>query len=341
MALMNITRRPLTQMGRMHGRPFPGQAEYEQVLLDLSEASVRRNFDPYLDIDWDSKDLEITPDDERWICDPHTDPIGRHPWYQAQPVAKQIEMGMWRQANVAKVGLQFESMLIRGIMQYTAALPNGSPEFRYATHEAKEECQHTLMFQEFVNRVGVDVPGGNLFLRRISPIVPLFATMTPLFFYMMVLGGEEPIDHLQKQFLRTSSVQHPAMTAIMQIHVAEEARHIGFAHQLLEHRVPMRGRLPRLVLSLMLPITMRVMVTMIMMPPKQFWDRFEIPREVKKEIFWHSPESQATKRDVFGDVRMMAQRSGLMNPLSRFMWRLCGIDGRVSRFRSEPAYAAQ
>ncbi|MDF0529745.1 diiron oxygenase [Tsukamurella sp. 8F] len=327
-------------MKRMHSQPFPGQAEYEQTLMDLSEASVRRNFDPYLDIDWDSDALEIKPDDERWICDPDVDPIGRHPWYKAQPVEKQIEMGMWRQANVAKVGLQFESMLIRGIMQYTAALPNNSPEFRYATHEAKEECQHTLMFQEFVNRVGMDVPGGNLFLRTISPIVPLFATMTPMFFYMMVLGGEEPIDHLQKEFLRSKGAQHPAMTTIMQIHVAEEARHIGFAHQLLEHRVPTRGRLTRLALSLILPVTMRVMVTMIMMPPKQFWDRFEVPRDVKREIFWRSPESQRTKRNVYGDVRMMAERSGLMNPLSRFMWRLSGIDGRISRFRSEPTYAA-
>ncbi|MEC4611601.1 AurF N-oxygenase family protein [Tsukamurella tyrosinosolvens] len=331
----------LTHMGRTQGNPFPGQAEYEQTLTDLSEASVRRNFDPYLDIDWDAPELAIVPDDPRWVCDSRFDPIGRHPWYQAQPLAKQIEIGMWRQANVAKVGLQFESMLIRGIMQYTAALPNNSPEFRYATHEAKEECQHTLMFQEFVNRVGMDVPGGSWFLRRISPIVPLFATMTPLYFYMMVLGGEEPIDHLQKQFLRSGSEQHPAMSSIMQIHVAEEARHIGFAHQLLEHRIPTRGAFPRLILSLMLPITMRVMVTMIMMPPKEFWETFDVPRSVKKDIFWRSDESQQMKRDVFGDVRMMAEKCGLMSPLSKLMWRICGIDGRISRFRSEPAYAAQ
>ena len=222
----------------------PGQAEYEQTLKDLSEASVRRNFDPYIDIEWDSPELAITPDDPRWVCDPRFDPIGRHPWYQAQPLAKQIEIGMWRQANVAKVGLQFESILIRGIMQYTAVQPNNSPEFRYATHEAKEECQHTLMFQEFVNRIGMDVPGGAWWFRRLSPIVPLAATTFPMIFYMGVLGGEEPIDHLQKQFLRSAESQHPAMTAVMQIHVAEEARHISFAHQLLEHRIPTRGRVP-------------------------------------------------------------------------------------------------
>ena len=45
-------------------------------------------------------------------------------------------------------------------------------------------------------------------------------------------------------------------------------------------------------------------------------------------------------RDLFGDVRMLADRAGLMNAVSRRVWRLLGIDGRPSRFRSEPAQAA-
>ena len=97
-----------------------------------------------------------------------------------------------------------------------------------------------------------------------------------------VLGGEEPIDHLQKQFLRSGSEQHPAMSSIMQIHVAEEARHIGFAHQLLEHKIPTRGPVPRFLLSLALPLVMRILLGAIMVPPKQFWDTFDIPRSVKK-----------------------------------------------------------
>ncbi|MDF0529752.1 diiron oxygenase [Tsukamurella sp. 8F] len=328
-------------MGRMRGRSFPGQAEYEQTLHDLSEASVHRNFDPYIDIDWDSPDLRITPDDDRWVLNERFDPIGRHEWYKAQPLEKQIAIGMWRQANVAKVGLQFESILIRGIMQYTAAQPNNSAEFRYATHEAKEECQHTLMFQEFVNRVGRDVPGGAWWFRRLSPIIPLFSTIAPMVFYMGVLAGEEPIDHLQKQFLRSGAAQHPAMTAVMQIHVAEEARHISFAHQLLERRIPTRGRFPRFLLSLAMPLIMRILMGAIMVPPKQFWEEFDIPREVKKDIFWRSEESKDARAEIFGDVRMLSERCGLMNPFAKALWKSLGIYGRTSRFRSEPSYAAQ
>lgn len=314
--------------------------DYAQVLEDLSSASVHRNFDPYIDIDWDSPEMAIVPDDPRWVLSKDVDPVGRHPWYQQQPLAKQIEIGMWRQANVAKVGLQFESILIRGLMQYSFKLPNGAKEFRYTTHESKEECNHTLMFQEFVNRTGMNVPGAKIGYRLISPLVPLASTIFPTVFFFGVLGGEEPIDHIQKDFLRTRSRLHPTMAAVMQLHVAEEARHISFAHHLLRETVPAKGRVQRFLLSLMFPLTMRILCGAIVVPPKRFQKRFDVPDEVMRDIFWRSPESKQFLRNVFGDVRMLGDQCGLMNPVSRQLWKILGIGGRPSRFRSEPTYTA-
>ena len=65
---------------------------------------------------------------------------------------------MWRQANLAKVSLHLESILIRGLMRYTFSVPNTSPEYCYCLHEAVEECNHSLMFQELVNRMGSTFP---------------------------------------------------------------------------------------------------------------------------------------------------------------------------------------
>lgn len=314
--------------------------DYNQVLEDLSAASVHRNFDPYLDIDWDAPEMAVVPDDPRWILSYDVDPIGRHPWYQALPQDKQIAIGMWRQANVAKVGLQFESILIRGLMQYSFALDNGDKRFRYTTHESKEECNHTLMFQELVNRIGMDVPGAKTFYRRISMFVPLVSTIVPTVFFFGVLGGEEPIDHLQKDFLRTTDSLHPAMAAVMQLHVAEEARHISFAHHHLRETVPKKNRFQRFVLSLALPIAMRLLLGAIMVPPRSFRREFDVPDSVMREIFWRSAESKRVRRNVFGDVRMLGEQCGLMNPASRTLWRALGISGRSSRFRSEPVYTA-
>lgn len=310
-------------------------AEYVDLLTTLSEGSVRRNFNPYTDIDWDAPEFAVAPGDERWIL-PATDPMGRHPWYRAQSVEKQIEIGQWRQANIAKVGLQFESILIRGLMNYSFWVPNGSPEYRYCLHEAVEECNHTLMFQEMVNRIGADVPGMPRLLRWLSPLIPLVPGPLPIPFFFGVLAGEEPIDHTQKDVLREGKELHPIMSRVMAIHVAEEARHISFAHEYLRKRLPHLRRGQRLLLSLNVPIIMRVLCQAILVPPRSFFRQFGIPREVRKELFFDSPESRQLLRDVFADVRMLCYDTGLMNPLAKLIWRICKIDGPPSRFRSEP-----
>ena len=309
--------------------------EYVDMLNTLSEGSVRRNFNPYTDIDWDSPEFAVIPNDERWIL-PATDPIGQHPWYQSQPVERQIEIGMWRQANVAKVGLHFESILIRGLMEYAFWVPNGSPEYRYCLHEAVEECNHTMMFQEMVNHIGADVPGMSRLLKWIQPAIPLVAGPLPIPFWFGILAGEEPIDHTQKNVLREGKSLHPIMERVMAIHVAEEARHISFAHEYLRKRVPDLPRRKRFWLSLYVPVVMRVLCSAIIVPPRAFWKEFDIPRSVRKEIFFKSPGSRKMLRDMFGDVRMLAQDTGLMNPLAKLMWRICRIDGQASRYRSEP-----
>src|SRR5690606_7613043 len=205
--------------------------EYAAKLLLLSEGSVNRHFDPFTDIDWDNPDFAATAGEDRWILPVSADPLGRHPWYKALPKERQIEIGKYRQANIAKVGLQFESILISGMVIHNLGLPNGSPEFRYCSHEMIEEHNHTLMFQEMVNRIGVDVPGMGPLVRKFKYLAAPVAALAPNLFFMAVLAGEEPIDHIQKQILRSGEEVHPIMLGVMSIHVAEEARHISFAHE--------------------------------------------------------------------------------------------------------------
>ncbi|MDI3315422.1 MAG: diiron oxygenase [Mycobacterium sp.] len=310
-------------------------AEYVDLLTTLSEGSVRRSFNPYTDIDWTSPDFVVTENDPRWIL-PHTDPLGRHPWYLAQSQQRQIMIGRYRQANVAKVGLQFENILIRGLMQYSFWVPNGSPEYRYCLHEAVEECNHTLMFQELVNHIGADVPGMPRLLRWAAQVIPLVAGPLPVPFFFGVLAGEEPIDHTQKSVLREGKTLPPVIERVMAIHVAEEARHISFAHAYLRKRVPRLSRRKRFWLSLYVPVVMRILCSAILVPPKAFWREFDIPREVKKELFFRAPQSRQMLRDMFADVRMLCHDTGLMNPIAKIVWRVCKINGKPARYRSEP-----
>lgn len=309
---------------------------YDEKLQTLSEGSVRVSFNAFTDIPWDDPSFAVIPNDPRWVL-PTADPMGRHPWYLALPLDRQIEIGKARMANIAKVGWQFENILIKGVLEYLVNAPNNSAEFRYLMHEVTEETHHIQMFQELVNRTGADVQGAPRWFRAGQSILPIFGRLLPEAFFTGILAGEEPIDHLQKSFLRAGDNIHPTMHRVMQIHVAEEARHISFAHEFLARRVPRLPRWRRGLLSIAYPVIMRVLCDVIARPSRQFVRQYDIPRDVIKDIYWRAPESRKLLRDLFADVRALAVEAGLMNRVSRLIWRVMRIDGRPSRFRSEPA----
>lgn len=315
--------------------------EYHELLRTLSEGSVNQHFDAFVDIAWDEPRFAVVEDDDRWIL-PKEFPIGRHEWYTSLPRERQIEIGMAYQAQLAKVGLQFESVLIRGVMEYVFTLDNQDPEYRYLMHEVTEETHHTQMFQELVNRIGADVKGARKLLRAIQPVVPVFGRLLPELFFTGVLAGEEPIDHVQKAVLRgaDSTAMHPLMVRVMQIHVAEEARHISFAHEYLRRTVPTLSKVRRGALSILFPLVMRVLGDAIMKPTPEFCATYDIPKHVVDDLYWDGEDGTKMLRDIFADVRTLAEESGLMNPVSRKVWKALRIDGRPARYRSEPAPAA-
>jgi hypothetical protein len=318
----------------------PGE-EYGRLLMTLSEGSVHRHFDPYLDIEWDAPELQIDPRDPGWVLSPELDPLGATEWYRSLPIERQIEIGRYRMANAIRVGAAFESILIRGLMQYAMRLPNGSAEFRYCMHEMTEECNHIQMFQELVNRIGEDVPGMRPMFRRLSPLLGVAGGYAHLILMIGILGGEEPIDHYQKALLRSGRDVPAPVLRVMEIHIAEEARHISFAAEFLRaHRAEM-GPVSIAVCAIAFPLAMRWLCGEIMTPPRPFAERFQIPREVFREAFWRSPASRRIMASYFGDMRALAEELGFMNPLTRRLWGWLGIAGEASRFRGEPDRSAR
>src|SRR2546422_8718037 len=92
-----------------------------------------------------------------------------------------------------KIGTQFENVLQRGLLEFAWTLANGAPEFRYVYHEVIEEGQHSLMFQEFVNRTGFDVAGLGFWDRLGARRGVAAARGFPAAFFAFVLGGEGPL----------------------------------------------------------------------------------------------------------------------------------------------------
>ena len=127
---------------------------YQLLLRRLSHQSVVKHFDAYADVDWDAAEHRIDPEDPIWELDAD-DVLGATAWYRDQPQPVRARLGLHLIAAKMKIGTQFENVLQRGLLEFAWTLANGVPEFRYAYHEVIEEGQHSLMFQEFVNRTEI------------------------------------------------------------------------------------------------------------------------------------------------------------------------------------------
>jgi hypothetical protein len=297
---------------------------YSELLARLSRQSVAKHFDAYADIDWDGDEFRIDPEDPCWELSAD-DPLGATTWYRAQPPAVRARLGLHLVATHMKIGIQFENVLQRGLLEFATRLPNGAPEFRYAYHEVIEEAQHSLMFQEFVNRTGFDIPGLPWLLRLGARRVVLDGRRFPPLFFIFVLGGEDPIDHVQRRALRRDCPLHPLLRRIMQIHVTEEARHLCFArHYLIEH-VGRLGPVARTVLALGAPVILGVMAQLMLRPSRQIIRTYGIPTDVIAEAYTHNPRYRESTLEALRKVRELCRELGLVTPWSARVWQRLGI----------------
>lgn len=299
---------------------------YEDTVRRLSRQSVTagKHFDAYTDVDWDGPDMAVDADDPRFEL-PAVDPLGATDWYRSQPPAIRAHIGLHRIAAAMKVGEQFESYLKRGLLEFAAKLPNNAPEFRYVYHEVIEEAQHSLMFHEFVDRSGTDVRGMPAFIRFFARGVLLLARFFPSLFFIFVLGGEDPIDHIQRQALRGENGMHPLVQRIMRIHVTEEARHLSFARAYLRRRVPQMNVLSRAVLRVAAPVVLGVMAVLMLAPPRSLVRTYRVPRRVLWRTYVTGASARREAKDAVAKPRRLCLELGLVGPITRQLWRAAGI----------------
>jgi hypothetical protein len=294
---------------------------FSGLLGRLNDQSVRpgKHFDAYVDVPWDEHPID--PTDPRWELD-GLDPLGKTEWYQSQPQEVRAAIGLHGIASKMQVGYFFEGVLKRGLLEHATTLPAGSPELRYVYHEVIEEAQHSLMFQEFAGRAGHGtVPKlprqAVVGSRRVVKMARVF----PELFFIFVLGGEDPIDHMQRETLRNKEKElHPLLERIMRIHVTEEARHLSFARHWLKRSVPQLGVVRRTILSFAAPMILGEMGGLMLKPSDALVKEYGIPKEVVREAYDDNPAFQEGAAVSMRKVRVLCRELGLINPLSKRLW---------------------
>lgn len=301
--------------------------DFRNVVARLSAQSLVKRHDAYEDIPWDDPAFRIEDADPRLLLW-SVDPLARTDWYRGLDDDAKARVAAHRIASNMRIGLEFENMLQRGLLDFAMRLPQGSPEFRYVLHEVIEETHHTMMFQEFANRAldVDDTPAGGmprvlqLLCRQF--VLPL-AWAFPELFFVFVLGGEEPIDHIQRQSLR-AGVDHPLAERVMRVHVTEEARHIGFAKSFLTKRVPRLGRVRRRVLADATPLVLGIMAPLMVYPAPATVRAHCIPDSARRQMR-RDPETRQLLRDSVKKIRNLFDDLDLIDRRSRTLWRRVGL----------------
>jgi len=311
----------------LDGQPLDEEQQddrFTELLRRLSHQSVVKHFDAYADVDWDHPDYAIDPRDPRWELDSGSGLAGTD-WYRSLPEEARARIGLHGITSNMKAGLQFENVLKRGLLEYAFRLPDGSPEFRYVYHEVIEEAQHSLMFQEFVNRTGLETPGLPWELRLGSRNVVGLARRFPALFFVFVLGGEDPIDHVQRTVLHSDKEIHPLLERIMRIHVTEEARHLSFARSYLRTNVPKLPAWRRRVMAIQAPVILATEASVMLRPPRHLVRTYGVPDAVLRDAYGPGSQNRQDAKDSLRKVRNLLVELGLVTPAAKRLWQRLGI----------------
>ena len=341
---------------------------YENKVQARSERSARIYHTPYPNetvesIDWNAEEYKIIPNDPRWIF-PSTIDIGASEWYQNLPQEEQIKIGMQRVAQIVKVGAQFEMGLNMGIFSANMNLKRNAKDVRFSHHEAVEESHHIMMFLQLLEhmepemrRLGIEeVNGGPDWFVKIAPVATLLSRKLPLGFWSLILTGEEPIDRLQRALRDydddlarkgiTEGRIHPIVKKVMDVHIYEEAGHIGYANDYLRKHLEISeeekeagedkvGTFNRSALALGTAALYNVFAKIIVVPSKSSRKAMGIPDDVAREVWFDSENGQKTWHSFFANALKQMDRRGLRdgdvkNKVGILACRLFNLEARES-----------
>lgn len=273
--------------------------------------------------------MALDPADVR-LALPPDDPLATTDWYRALGPAEQAGVGLARTAASFRTGWQFENLLQQGLLHRALYLTDDGPapggeaetEFQYLHHEIIEESQHTLMFEEFVRRSGLSVRGMPRWLRGFTErLLRVLSRHSPVVFFAMVLGGEEPLDLIQRRTLAAGN--HPLVERIMSLHVAEETRHISYARAAIERDVATLHPARRQTVAFFTPVALAVMVRLMLRPTYDLVAA-GVPRGVLAEMYRSGP-GRAHLADAVAGVRELFVELDMVTPAARCIWRAAGI----------------
>jgi len=204
------------------------------------------------------------------------------------------------------------------------------------TTRSSKRAQHSLMFQEFVNRTGLEVPGltwGNLKFgaRRVIGIARRF----PALFFVFVLGGEDPDRPCAAHQPPFRTRAAPPARANHANPCGPRKRGISRSRVInLRTNVPTLSTRQRHAIAMQAPFILAQMAAVMMRHPRHLVREYGIPKDVLAEAYGPTSPARDATRESLRKVRNLLTELGLVTGPAKRLWKAFGIWEEPDRLSS-------
>ena len=287
----------------------------EVVAQRLLGGAIKRSYQPEVDIDWDAP---IDP--EKYFLPPPVVSLYGTPLWEEMTEEQRIELSRQEMANVLSVGIWFENVLNRALLNELTREDPRSAHSHYTLNEMGDECRHMTMFGKVIDRVGARPYGLRMRERLAIQLLP-FALRGSLL-WVAALVGEEIFDALQRRMMDDPLLQ-PLVSQLMRIHVTEEARHIKFAREGVVRRMESAGRLERILTGNLVGLGGPVFRYAFSNPAVYRRAGLDVERASREAA--ENPNLKAAQVTGFAPLAQFLTDNGLLGPIGRRLWRRAGF----------------
>jgi hypothetical protein len=233
-------------------------------------------------------------------------------------------------ASITQAGIRFEAVLTAGFGLVIARAGDlQAPYVTYLLHEIGEETRHSRLFVRLLDQLAptADDPFTHGALCWITERGMRLAVRFPALLYVLVLGGEEIPDLLQK--LASEHVAtDPFLCEVNRYHRQEEARHLSFARTMLPDVWRGAGAIERFLVRSVAPGIIAAMFDTIVHPG--VYATVGLPTWATWNRARRTPERVALRRRATRPVLDALLSAGVLRRgrVPRGWRALCGVDAR-------------
>lgn len=285
-------------------------ADREKTAGRLLKSSADKFYDPDIDIDWNA------PIEEGKYFQPEhrISLYGTYLWDRMTP-EQRLELGKHEIASIASNGIWFEVLLMQMLLRVVYSTDPTTKHAQYALTEIADECRHSTMFANAIQRFGVPAYGPRGYVHQLAKALNLVAYGPSM--YASILVAEEVLDRLQRETMADESVQ-PLIRMVNRIHVLEEARHVTFARQEVAAGMAKMGRTERSYQRFVTGLVSFHVVRSLINPkvykavgldPKEAWN-----------VALHNPHYQETIRWAGERITGFLDEAGLIGAPAMPLW---------------------